>query len=133
MWNVVTICLFIGVFLIIFFQWLWKKYWRRAALEELQQRSTIATRIANENNHLRRSITTQNANRRNNRRTGHGHGVFIISDGSSNEQRQTPPPEYKWEDELPPSYEEALDLSDEQIDPPATSLTLTDEVEQHIF
>ena len=96
---------------------------------ELQQRNTAA-RIANENDRLRTSALNPERRRHRNRRAG---GVYIIPlDGAT---ESTPPPEYKWEwspetnDELPPSYEDALNLSNEELDQPQEATTAA-EIEQ---
>jgi len=79
------------------------------------------------NNNLLQQPRTTRISRGRRRDRQHRNDVFIISDhgpvGAASEHqqqhRQTPPPEYKWEDyEMPPSYDEALNLSATYSSPP---------------
>lgn len=85
-WNIVTICVFCSGLLIIVCQCFCRKYW--------------LTNCSSNNSAATRRDTVDN----NNPPTE----IFTISTTSVSDE---PPPEYKWEELPPPSYEEAVRIN----------------------
>ena len=90
-WNIVTICVFCAGIIIAICQCLCRRY--IAVTANQSSPVTGAGRIQHRRPAVRRPASSSH---------GVGNDVYIIGDP------EEPPPEYKWEELPPPSYEEAV-------------------------
>lgn len=106
-WNIVTLCL---VFVAVFVAVLHCLCRRLRAANNTAGRSQRRDGIRTARGHQSRG--RHRWNRR--ARTASGARVYVISmDDQGSGQPYQPPPEYKWEEELPPTYDEAIIMCQE--------------------